>query len=317
MTENQLSPLHLAVGGIFILLLIATLSSHWLLRRTPQNPTLQKVKVIVKSWWYIATPVLISFLLGAKALWLLFFTVTCYALVEIIKHSKRFSSLRRPLLGIFIISTALQYAAIYVGSKTIFFTLTPLLFIWIIPALVIFRAEITSFPQLLAAVMGSLLVSYYLSHIPALPLLTKDLWQSEEQALLAILILIFATELNDVLQFLTGKTFGKRKIFPLVSPNKTEAGFLGGIVGTTFLFSILGPRFLEITLLQALLLGPLISVTGIFGDLLFSSLKRYYEVKDFSDLIPGHGGLMDRLDSLILTAPLYFHLLAFFKGGSL
>lgn len=309
--------LDLCIAGIFTLLIVATLFCRWLLKKNPGNTTLQKAMVIIKSWWYIATPTLICFMIGARALLFLFLAVTCYATVEIIKHSRRFASIRRPLTVLCVAGAALQYLTILMGWKILFFSLTPLLFIWVIPALIIFRAEIENFPQIIAAVMGTMMVSYYLSYIPALPLLAREIWPSQERALVAILILVFATELNDVMQFLAGKAFGRRKIFPVVSPNKTEAGFVGGLCGTTALFAILGPTLLDITLPQSLILGPLISLTGIFGDLLFSSLKRYYGVKDFSDLIPGHGGLMDRLDSLVLTAPLYFHLLYYFKGALL
>lgn len=318
MIQNlQFSALTISLLGIFLLLFVATLVAQFLLKKSPHNHTFQKVQVIVKSWWYIATPILITFFFGNQALLILFFLVTCYGLIEIVTHSQLFSVIRKPLIILFSLSTAMQYLTIYLGWKIFFFSLIPILFIWIIPTLIIFRAEIKNLPQLVALVMGSLLVSYYLSHIPALPLLMKNLWEQPEQPLMAILILIFTTELNDILQFMAGKAFGRRKLFPEVSPNKTEAGFIGGLLGTTLLYALLGPQFLGLSLQQSLMIGPLISITGIFGDLLFSSLKRYYGVKDFSDLIPGHGGIMDRLDSLTLTAPLFFHLIFYFKGGTL
>lgn len=121
-----------------------------------------------------------------------------------------------------------------------------------------------------------------------------------------VLYLVLLTELNDILQYLWGKSFGKTKIVPKVSPNKTVEGFLGAFVTITVLavaFSFLTP----FTWLQALLAGMLISSAGFVGDVVISMVKRDIGVKDSGNMLPGHGGILDRVDSLIYTAPLFFH----------
>jgi phosphatidate cytidylyltransferase len=134
-----------------------------------------------------------------------------------------------------------------------------------------------------------------------------------------ILILIFlSVELNDVFAFMVGKTLGKRKLAPNTSPKKTIAGALGALVLTTLLVMGVGSFVFQGTVLASLvhlgILGVLISVLGQFGDLMLSSIKRDLGIKDMAATIPGHGGLLDRFDSVILVAPAMFHYINYFVG---
>lgn len=133
------------------------------------------------------------------------------------------------------------------------------------------------------------------------------------------LILIFlSVELNDVFAFLVGKTLGRRKLAPNTSPNKTIAGAVGALVLTTLLMMGAGPFVFQGTVLanwyHLLILGLLISSLGQFGDLMLSSIKRDLGIKDMAATIPGHGGLLDRFDSVILVAPAMFHYIGYFVG---
>lgn len=119
-------------------------------------------------------------------------------------------------------------------------------------------------------------------------------------------------QLNDVSQFLFGKAFGKRKIVPAVSPNKTWAGFLGGVFVTTGLALLLFPLLTPYTWPFALFAGLIISIFGFIGDVNVSALKRDLGVKDSGQALPGHGGILDRIDSLTYTAPLVFHFTSYF-----
>jgi phosphatidate cytidylyltransferase len=133
-----------------------------------------------------------------------------------------------------------------------------------------------------------------------------------------VILLILAVEANDVFAFLAGKTLGKRKLCPNTSPNKTIAGALGALVLTTLLVTGIGAFVYRGTALDSwpllALLGALISVSGQLGDLALSSIKRDLGVKDMGVLIPGHGGLLDRFDSILLAAPVYFHYVGYFVG---
>ncbi|HTN73685.1 MAG TPA: phosphatidate cytidylyltransferase, partial [Pirellulaceae bacterium] len=133
-----------------------------------------------------------------------------------------------------------------------------------------------------------------------------------------ILLVLLSVELNDVFAFCAGKLLGHRKLIPHTSPNKTIAGSLGAIIGTSVVVYFFGRQIFAGTVLQhpghLLALGIMISVVGQLGDLMLSSVKRDLSIKDMSDLIPGHGGLLDRFDSLILVGPAVFHYVNYFHG---
>jgi phosphatidate cytidylyltransferase len=127
-----------------------------------------------------------------------------------------------------------------------------------------------------------------------------------------VFLLIFITQFNDVAQYCWGKALGRTKITPRVSPNKTWEGAIGGWITSAVVFYLLAPYFTPLSPLHAAIMGAIVPVAGFFGDITMSAIKRDIGVKDTSHLIPGHGGVMDRLDSLTFAAPVYFHLLAYF-----
>ena len=133
-----------------------------------------------------------------------------------------------------------------------------------------------------------------------------------------ILLLLFSVQLNDVFAYIVGKSLGGPKLAPRTSPNKTIAGSLGAVVLTTLVvFGLSGLMFREGPMsgaVQRLALGLLISIAGQFGDLSVSSIKRDVGVKDTGALIPGHGGVLDRANSLLLSAPTVFHYIDYLEG---
>jgi len=137
-----------------------------------------------------------------------------------------------------------------------------------------------------------------------------------EQANLAwALYLFILTALNDIAQFVSGKLFGRHKIAPGVSPNKTWQGLAGGIVISLAVSLALGTYLALAGPLTLAGFALVLSLGGFAGDLMFSAAKRRLGIKDFSTLIPGHGGILDRVDSLVLTAPLLYCLLHIFEQG--
>jgi phosphatidate cytidylyltransferase len=127
-----------------------------------------------------------------------------------------------------------------------------------------------------------------------------------------VFLLLVATEFNDVAQYCWGKLLGRHKITPTVSPNKTWEGFLGGWATTAALIWLIGPIFAPLAGLNLAIMAVLLPLAGFAGDVTLSAVKRDIGVKDSSHLIPGHGGILDRIDSLTFTTPLYFHLMTFF-----
>jgi phosphatidate cytidylyltransferase len=129
-----------------------------------------------------------------------------------------------------------------------------------------------------------------------------------------LLFLVALTELNDVAQFTWGKLFGRHKIIPKVSPKKTWEGFVGGLISTAAVATFVGPYLTPMPMLWSAGAGALIACTGFLGDVTISACKRDLGVKDSSSLIPGHGGILDRVDSLIYSAPVFYHLLHYLYG---
>jgi phosphatidate cytidylyltransferase len=127
-----------------------------------------------------------------------------------------------------------------------------------------------------------------------------------------VLYLVVLTQLNDVAQYVWGRLFGKEPIVPTVSPGKTVAGFVGGVATTLVLAWALAPLLTPLTRYESLAAGLIIGVGGFIGDIVISSMKRDLRIKDAGTLIPGHGGILDRLDSLTYTAPLFFHFVRYF-----
>ena len=129
-----------------------------------------------------------------------------------------------------------------------------------------------------------------------------------------LLFLVLMTELNDIFQFLWGKTFGYRQVAPTVSPGKTYAGFVGGIITTIVIAALVGPQLTLMDGPRSLIAGMIIAFAGFIGDLNMSALKRDLKIKDFGATLPGHGGVLDRVDSLVFTAPLFFHFVYYSYG---
>lgn len=136
-----------------------------------------------------------------------------------------------------------------------------------------------------------------------------------------ILLILMAVELNDVFAYISGKSIGRRKLAPNTSPGKTVGGALGALALTTPLvavgFHFIYPGTPLDNPLWLALLGVLVSVLGQLGDLVLSSVKRDLGLKDIGAAIPGHGGLLDRFDSLLLVAPAVFHFVGYFLGFGL
>ena len=146
---------------------------------------------------------------------------------------------------------------------------------------------------------------YCISHVPAL--LTLDIPGYEGRNLLLIAFLVIVVQSSDVLQYVWGKLFGKHKIAPEVSPSKTVEGLVGGIASATMLGAALW-WITPFNVWQAALMSLAICVMGFFGGLVMSAIKRDRGVKDWGEHIEGHGGMLDRLDSVVFAAPIFFHL---------
>ena len=153
---------------------------------------------------------------------------------------------------------------------------------------------------------GMMTTVFSVSHVAFLLVLPDEVNPNGGGAGL-VLFLVFLTEFNDVAQYLFGKALGRRKAIPTVSPGKTVEGLIGGVATTIFLAWLLAPWLTFFDTRESLIAGTMIGLAGFVGDVVMSAVKRDIGVKDSGELLPGHGGILDRLDSLTYTAPLFFH----------
>ena len=298
------------------LLLAAQIFNFLRMRNTTATETDRKVQVIIASWWKILLFVFFAFWGGRYSAIPVFLLLTLFALREYVGVSA-LKDQPAPLLIGGSLGTALHYASLIIPSLFLFFSSIHLYALAIVLPFLVFTPRLHHLPELLAFYLGVMLMAVFLSFPVAILTFESDLIGGEGNARLAVLLLIVLTEVNDILQFACGKLFGRHKVVPWISPNKTEAGFIGGALLSTLLGTMLWPQLLPITLPQATLLSFLLSLGGMLGDLVCSAIKRHRGVKDFSSLIPGHGGVLDRIDSLLVTSPVFFFFIYFLFRGSL
>jgi phosphatidate cytidylyltransferase len=199
-----------------------------------------------------------------------------------------------------------------------FIIFVPVYMLLFLPLPMLIIGETQGFLRAIGTLHWGLMVTVFsLSHaaytlmLPAAPNAIGE-WRDPHTGAALMIYLVVLTQLNDVAQYVWGKLFGRHKIIPAVSPNKTWEGFLGGVLMTTALSATLGPWLTPIDLRNAAILGALLGVAGFVGDVTVSALKRDLGLKDTSQFLPGHGGVLDRVDSLTYTAPLFLHYVRYF-----
>lgn len=236
-----------------------------------------------------------------------------FALVSFISHREMVSNLSIPLkLRRIVLWSYLaipcQYYLAYRQDFLPFLLFIPVVMLFLLSLRTIIEDEAQgSFETLTKLQWSLMLTTYNISHIAYFASLPDIPGRSGDYQFF-IFFLVFICQMNDIFQYIFGKIFGRSKITPNISPNKTYAGFLGGLVGSLALgywFSGLLP----LTLRQALLAAGLISITGFLGDINISTVKRSLNIKNMSNFIPGHGGVLDRVDSLTFSSIIFFYLI--------
>jgi len=304
--DSETRVLFLAVVG---LLAIATLVGRALARGAgdaQRARTIANLNARTRSWWVMAVIFALSVAVGRIGSIVLFGFTSFLALREFVTLTPTRRGDHRALFWAFFAVTPLQYVLVAVGWYGLFGILVPVYAFLLLPARSAIAGDTERFLERTAKLQwGLMLCVYCVSHVPALLTLEIPGYEGENAKLL--FFLVFVDQMSDVLQYVFGKLFGRRKIAPSVSPNKTWEGFLGGIACAT----LLGTALWWITPfepLQAAGMSLAITLLGFAGGLVLSAIKRDRGVKDFGTMIEGHGGVLDRIDSLCFAAPIFFHL---------
>lgn len=305
------------LGVIVGILVLASVIGYVLQRRfSPRgdNEVIENLNQRIHSWWIMAILMGVALLGGRTGVVLLFAFASFSALREFISLIPARRADHWTLALAFFVVLPVQYVFIwqqYYGMYSIFI---PVYAFLLLPVISTLRGDSHGYLERVSEVQWALMICVFcVSHVPAL--LSLDIPGYEGRNVLLIAFLIMVVQLSDVLQYVWGKLLGKRKIAPNLSPSKTVEGFAGGVLSATLVGAALA-WMTPFSLLQAAALALMIALLGFFGGLVMSAIKRDSGIKDWGHLIEGHGGFIDRLDSVVFSAPIFFHVVRYFWSVS-
>jgi len=302
------SDILIVISLIFGLLIFASLL-FFIMGKVKPDANLSELKSRTKSWWVMATVFIAATLLNTRISFIAIAFLSFMAFRELYSLLDLRQSDRRAIFWA-LLAIPVQYYLAYIGWYGAFIILIPIIMFLILPLRLVLKGETKGIIRSMSVLQWTLMLTVFgISHMAYL-LSLPDIEGFEAGGRGLLLFVVFLTEINDVLQFTWGKLFGKYKVIPKISPNKTWEGLIGGIVCTTvigYYLSFLTP----LTDIQALFVSFAIAISGFVGDIVMSAIKRDIGVKDTGSAIPGHGGILDRIDSLAYTAPVFFHLVFF------
>lgn len=294
-----------SLSGLFSLLVVASLTVILLRRHSPEKD-FSELSQRINSWWIMISIFMLALLWSKRVSLMMFAFVSFLALKEYYSLIPTRRADRRVLFWSYL-AIPLQYYWISIDWYGMFIIFIPVFMFLLLPTRMLLTGDTRNFLASLATIhWGLMMMVFSISHVAYLLVLPVNINPAAGGAGL-VLYLVFLTQFNDVAQYFWGKLLGKHKIIPKISPNKTWQGFIGGVMTTTVLATALAGFLTPMDLLTGMFAGLLISVSGFLGDVTISALKRDIGVKDSGSLLPGHGGMLDRIDSLSFTAPLFFH----------
>lgn len=306
------------IGGVLALLGAATAIVRILQRRADVGidpAILENFRLRVRVWWFLTTPLAAAFLMSnwpRFALWstvVLFWLLAFWALREFITLTPTRPGDHRALFWVFFLLTPVQYLLVALNAYDLYSILIPVYAFLLIPARIAMSGDPKRFLERTAKIQAGLLITVYsLSYAPALLSLNfdKTSYGSFSRHVGLLFFFIVIVQLSDVLQYVWAQLPSKHPIVPTISPAKTWEGLLGGAGSVTLLGAVLYWAT-PFTPWMAGAMSLLIALTGFAGSLTMSAIKRDRGVKDYGTLIQGHGGVLDRIDTICFAAPIFFH----------
>ena len=294
------------------LLVVATVVGVVLSRRARTErarATITNLNARIRAWWAMVVVFAIAVWTGGLGSIVLFALMSLLALREFVTLAPTRREDHRTLLWAFFVLTPLQYYLIAIRWYGLFAIMIPVYAFVLVAVSSVIAGRTDRFLERTATIHWGLMVCLYcVSHAPALLMLEVPGYRTNAKLLV---FLVLVAQISDVLQYVFGKLFGKRPIAPHISPNKTWEGFVGGVaaasaIGTAIWWAT------PFSPLVALAMSLAITLSGFAGGLVMSAVKRDRGVKDYGALIAGHGGMLDRIDSLCFAAPVFFHLTRYF-----
>lgn len=291
---------------VFALLFVASCVQYALAKNNPMTDYTE-LKLRIQSWWWMIIILFVCLVVSQGAAIALFGFISFLALKEFFSIVAMRRSDRQVVFWAYL-AIPVQYYWVSIGWYGMFLIFIPIYIFLLLPMRMVLIGETKGFIRSAGITHWAVMLTVFcLSHIAYL--LVLPVKNIDGGSIGLVIFLILMTQLNDVAQYIWGKTFGRHQIMPKVSPNKTWQGFIGGVVTITLASAFLAPFLTPLSMVEGVFAGLIIGLSGFIGDVVISSIKRDLAIKDSGSLIPGHGGILDRFDSLTFTSPLFFHYL--------
>ena len=302
------------VVGVMVLLGTASAVTFFLQRRTDSglDPAIvESFRTRIRAWWILLTALAAAFLIGKVATVFLFWAVSFWALREFITLTPTRPADHRTLFLVFFLCTPVQFLLVGLNQYWLYSILIPVYAFLLIPAGIAFSGDSKRFLERTAKIQAGLLICVYcLSYAPAL--LTLDM-KSNPRNLSLLFFFILMVQLGNVFQYAWSQLPSKHLMVPTIHPTKTWEGLLGGTATSALLGSALWWAT-PFTPWTAALMSLVVALMGAAGSLTMSAIKRDRGVKDYGTLVEGHGGVLDRIDSICFAAPVFFHFTQYYLG---
>lgn len=302
------------LAGIGSLLVVATLVGEGLRHWRGETETIVNLNARIAAWWGMVGLLAIAFLAGKAGVVILFALLSFAALREFVTLATRRAADHWAIAAAFFVVLPAQYWLVWTDWYGLYSIFIPVYAFLALPVISVLQGDTRQMFVRMSELQWALMICVYCaSHVPAL--LYLQIPGFEGRGVLLIAFLIVVVQISDVAQYVWGKLAGRRKVAPSLSPSKTWEGLVGGVATAT----AIGTGLWWITPFapwQAGLMALAICVAGFFGGLVMSAIKRDRGVKDWGHLIAGHGGFVDRLDSVVFAAPIFFHLTRFFWSAT-
>ncbi len=313
MTETTNDILLLAIGSFGILFALTFVGEVLRAREEPGfvNPVLDTYMTRVQSWWGMVAFVGVALLMGKIGVMVLFAFTSFAALREFLTLTTKAQADHMSLALAFFVVLPLQYFFVGMGWDGLYNVFIPVYAFLLLPIVSALRGNANRFLIRVAETQWGLMIAVFcVSHVPAL--VTIDVVGYADRSVLLIAFLVMVVQFGDLLEYFFGRRIGRTRIAPGLSPKTWEgvvcgvtcAALIGGLLAWITPFGIFG----------AMAMAGTASLVGLMGSLVFAAIKRDRGVKDWSHLIPGQGGFVDQLDSVIFAAPIFYHFTKYFYG---
>ena len=296
----------IVLGCIFVLLVIASIIGFVLEQRATDPAavaTIENLNARIRSWWIMVVVFGGAVALGRIATTVLFGLLSFMALREFwtLTPSRRGDHVS--LFISFFCVLPIHYVLVGTAWYGLFSIFIPVYAFLILPAVATMAGDTNEFLARSAKVQwGLMLTVYAISHAPALMMLDTG-----TSPALLLIYLVIVVQLSDVCQYVWGKLLGRHRFSPNISPSKTVEGLVGDGASAIVIGTLLYP-LTPFSPLQAAAVSAVIVIAGFFGGFVLSAIKRDLKAKDWGYVIEGHGGVLDRLDSITFAAPIFFHI---------